>query len=660
MDYYRIISSLKIFLLNTFIQRHKGLFAFVASLFFATFLCATASRLEVRDAIIANEQHNIEAKMKKQVKSLALGEWKTIIDDSLFSLIRRTELYRGKVSVTVYEDDLVRLSVLPDLSVFISSGLLGYVDEAIFLSLSDNLRRAKNINEERELYLSAFLAFELARFAVDLDVSKYQRSPFSSLDELSKRLLPSDFFLLDEMAASLLKVAGYGSDVMASHLERLQQIMNGTFASSYFFDEFLLKNLYARSKRIEDVKENIEQFAEEVLSVLFALNGQQNLGELVQSLELLEAVYPNSLYLLRLKTLASHSLYMESFDVATLEFVPFLPLAVLGHVYAKKYYLPLEKNFNESHPSPSKDTKKWETLQQEAIAFYKEYLVAIRDESMASSYLALLASRLFEKQGVAKGKEIAKAMLGEKDIVFATSLLQGNTNLINVEKLNYAFFIDSLNMNNAENAVATEKNTLASILQDALERGEERCGDGFLKKGHFFDERLILYNHILASKKVGKNKKDLQSSIATLKKKAIVADKKKTISIRQLKIGESTDELTRLWGEPSSIVYNYYFERWIYNHLKAMAVISSYAENPAVMEIILFSKSPVSLQGNIRIGDDRKTFETQFGSPSYKAGDCDVYFYGKESLCVLYSAGNIIKSIFIFHSTLKDKVSERE
>ncbi len=661
MGYYRIISYIKKILLAVLLQRKERLvclllaFASLTPIFSVVPLGASSSRLDLRDALIKTERQNINEIMKKKLQNKAIGEWQAIIDDSLFSLIRRTELYRGKVGVVVYEDDVVALSILPDFSVFISSGLLGYIDEAIFLSLSDNLRRAKNINEERELYLSAFLAFEVARVALDIDVSKYQNTPTLTLRELSQQLLPIDFFLIDEMAASLLKIAGYSSNLMVEHLERLKETVDGSFVSSYSFDEFLLKNVDARRKRILEEKESIEHLAEEVLSVLFALNSQEALGELVQSIELLETSYPSSLYLLRLKTLTRHSLYLESVARTTKrEFVPFLPTAVLGHTYAKRYYLPLDENITEPNSSNVNNSGQCEVFRQGALSLYREYLETIRDESMASSYLALVGSLLDDEANNDKKKETAQTILAEKDVITASTLLQDNADLLTVEKINYAFFTTLLKMNSKENDVATERNAFIAFLKSALSTSEENA-TSCLKKGHFFDERLILYNYIVASSVAHKKREELNSSITLLKSKSIGTNGKKTLNIRRLKIGASTDELTQQWGEPSSIVYNYYFERWIYNHLKAMAVISSYAENPAVIEIILFSKSPASLQGNIRVGDNRKTLEAQLGSPSYKAGDCDVYFYGRESICTLYSSENIIKSISIFRSILNEK-----
>jgi len=628
----------------TFFARIKKTCAF-AFLLFSYFLSLSShlayaeqdvaifSTLELRDAIISSEAQHIASMRQKKISSSKLGEWQAIIEDSLFDLIRRTEVYRDTVSITVYEADEVDISILPNLAIFISSGLLGYIDEYIFLNLSDNLRRAKNINDERTLFFSSFVAFEVARFALDIDVARalshhQKKAKEKSTTKKSTTVLLqdfslndfslNDFSLVDEVASALLKVAGFSPSLMREHLERLKHIAQGSFVSSYPLSPFLLKNLDARLGALETSQENIEHLAEEVRSILFSLNAQEGLADLVQNISLLESSYPNSLYLKRLKALASHSAYLE--NITKLRCLPVLPLSILGHTYSKRYYLPLiqyieeqlaKNNLNENtlnlFPSSSNKENEEKALKvkDEALSFYTEYLDAIKDDSMKDAYLAL----------------------------------SNESSLSSVPQAN------------------------ASLCQGTLQLNKEKTED-FLKTGHYFDERLILYNNILHSLTQQAKTEDVASSIASLKKMTCgkvkdVANKdatnNKNLIIRGLKIGDNTDELTRIWGEPSNIVYNYYFERWSYRHLKAMAVISSYAEEPAVRQIVLFATSPASLQGNIRCGDERRSLEAQFGSPSYKAGDCDVYFYGSESICIFYSSHNIIKSILIFRTQASNK-----
>ena len=68
------------------------------------------------------------------------------------------------------------------------------------------------------------------------------------------------------------------------------------------------------------------------------------------------------------------------------------------------------------------------------------------------------------------------------------------------------------------------------------------------------------------------------------------------------------------------------------------------------MQIILLPYSTVSLKNDVRVGDDRKTFEKTFGKSIYKAADYEIYFYEEKAIHVLYSSGNMVRSIAIFQA----------
>mgnify|MGYP006979603539 CR=1 FL=1 len=146
------------------------------------------------------------------------------------------------------------------------------------------------------------------------------------------------------------------------------------------------------------------------------------------------------------------------------------------------------------------------------------------------------------------------------------------------------------------------------------------------------------------------DKKKIANLLGTLQDKTLAKNRNNTLSIRSLKIGDSVDKMTKLWGEPSKIIYNYYFERWTYNHLKTSCIVSSYSIPPSVVTIILLPTSPVSLIGDIRVGDERGAFEKQFGKPSYRSGNYDVYLYEDKAIHIFYSTLNVICSIAVFPS----------
>ena len=600
------------------LMKIKCVFFFVALSLSSIF--ANVSTLEVRNSIMAKLRDNIEKRRENKLEAKDIGAWHAIIEDVLFALFRRTEVFRGKLDLIICKDNEAVVEVYPNGTVIISSGLLEYIDESIFFSVSDNVRKAKNINLYRELYLASFLSFEISRFALDVDAQNWVSNKGATQSNIREELKDEDVYKLDEFSAVLMRVAGYQDNLIEEHLERLKN----SSGSSYFPNK--IKNIDARLKKLIAKKDGIEKISDELLSIIFQINTQQGADDVMQSLELLQAYYPLSLYFLRLSAIASSSLYIEKCSTPSL--IPLLPAAIIGATYAEAYYAPLEKKIKDT--SFSYNEKKVEAqiskILQNTLDLYKEYLDKIIEEPLLSSYIALAS--------MSEDKDIRKTGIDR-----AVFFLEDSTFSI-MEKTNYAIALSA-----SPTHIQKSLNILKSILKDDKKQNNE----GILTNTYFFDERLIAYNYaIILAKSKDKDKKELEYAMEVLKSKTYAKTSGNSLVIRKLKIGDTTDALTKLWGEPSSIVYNYYFERWIYRHLKTMAVISSYSTPPSVMEIIISPYSTVSLQGGIRAGDDKKTFESQFGSAVYRSGDAYVYFYGNEAIAVFYSSESLIRSISIF------------
>ena len=553
-------------------------------------LVGAKSRLEIRRELSSIAQDSVREKSKNE----DVGEWKDIAIDVLFALLRKTEVYRDKQELHILEDKEVSCAMFPDGSVFISTGLFEYIDEILFLTLltSENVRKAKNLNFEREAFLAPFIAFEVARFALDIDVNNFIANkknipPFS--------LSTEDVFVIDEFASILLRVAGYNDNLMEEHLARLSE---STSSQSYLLQTNVQLSIGERLNKLVSSRQAIEKTTEEISNILFQMNTQKGMEEGLQSIELLKASYPSSLYFLRLEAIANHSIYLESLNPSTSALIPLLPVAIIGYTYAEKYYVNLENKL-KSVPFLSNDQdeslKVSSSILAKAIFLYEQYNDCIEDFSMLSSYFTLLS---IDKDVV----EEVKAKMERK-----------NTSLI--EKINYAIVL----LNSGQNVQKA-----ISLLEEALKK--IKLKENTLYEGIFFDERLVLYDYAIALSKIKKLNK-ITTVVRELKSKLYVDRNDEPLVVRGLKIGNTTDELTKLWGEPSSIIYNYYFERWFYNDLKALVVVSSYATPPLVMQIILLPYSTVSLKNDIRVGDDRKTFEKTFGKATYKACDYEVYFY---------------------------------
>ena len=584
-----------------------------------SFSFAAKSRLELRRELMSLARPAIETSLKNRIKLQDIGEWKDVASDVLFALLRKTEIYRGQQNLYVIDESEASLAIYPDGSIFINTGLFEYIDEKLFLIVSENVRKAKNLNLEREAFLAPFIAFEVSRFALDVDLNNFiasgKNSPAFSLS-------PEDVFMIDEFASILLRIAGYSGNIMEEHLSRLKND-EAYSQKNVSTEERLNKLSYARQA--------IEKTSEEISNIIFQLNTQRGIGEGLQTIELLKASYPSSLYFLRLEAVANHSLYLESLNQATSPLLSLLPVAIIGYSYAEKYYINLENKLKVV-PFLSNDQderlKMNASFLEKSIFLYEQYNDAIEDFSMLSSYFTLL---------IATGEEKSKATAIEE---VKTKMERKNTSLI--EKVNYAIVLLTTGQS-AQKAI--------SLLEETLKKINTEEEQNTLSEGIFFDERLVLYDYAIALSKLKKvNKQKINSLISELKSKLYVNKNDEALLVRGLKIGNTTDKLTELWGEPSSIIYNYYFERWFYNYLKALVVVSSYSTPPLVMQIILLPYSTVSLKNDVRVGDDRKTFEKTFGKSIYKAADYEIYFYEEKAIHVLYSSGNMVRSIAIFQA----------
>ena len=593
----------------------KKIKLYITIVFLLNALCVFSNIKNVRESLMIKLNSDLKEKEKTILSTKELGEWNSIIEDTLFLLIRKTEVYRGQVKFKVYQNNEISISMFPDSSIYISSGLIEYIDEYIFLSLSDNVRRAKNINATRQEYLAQFLSFEVARFALDIDVNNFEKNPKNL-----RQLKDSDVFTLDEFATIFLGLAGYSITKTIDHFERIKDAL---LTSSYTFDK-VYENIPSRLNKLKD---KIEDLSEEISTFLFQINTQQGMSELLENLQALKDAYPSSLYFLRLEAIIASSIYLEQvLKEKYLNPIPLLPVAVMGNVYAHTY-IELEKKLADSTLNTTQRSEIAQEHLKKALLLYEEYLERIEDDSMLSSYLALTS---FSKTQETQKKSLDKAL----------KALENEVSVI--EKVNYALILSSSQ---------THSQKARELLETEIANLTEKRSDFALKNGIFFDERLILYNYILLLVKEKKqDKKKIAHLLETLQNKTLAKNRNNTLSIRSLKIGDSVDKMTKLWGEPSKIIYNYYFERWTYNHLKTSCIVSSYSIPPSVVTIILLPTSPVSLIGDIRVGDERGTFEKQFGKPSYRSGNYDVYLYEDKAIHIFYSTLNVICSIAVFPS----------
>ena len=167
----------------------------------------------------------------------------------------------------------------------------------------------------------------------------------------------------------------------------------------------------------------------------------------------------------------------------------------------------------------------------------------------------------------------------------------------------------------------------------------------FVTTGFPADERLIRCNYFRILKKLN-NKigaaKERQWLIDVLKAPAAVVP----IVLRNVSVGDTVDKLLSAWNKPSTIIYNYYSERWLYRLLNTELIIRSKDGDGTVLQMSIGFPSSLTLFNDIRTGDSREAFEKVCGKPMYRS--CDALIYHKQGnlLQVMYG-NNKIRNITI-------------
>ena len=167
----------------------------------------------------------------------------------------------------------------------------------------------------------------------------------------------------------------------------------------------------------------------------------------------------------------------------------------------------------------------------------------------------------------------------------------------------------------------------------------------FVTTGFPVDERLIRCNYFRILKKLNNKTgaaKERQWLADILKEPETVVP----IVLRNVSVGDTVDKLLSAWNRPSSIIYNYYSERWFYGLFNTELIVRSKDGDGAVLQISIGFPSSLTLFNEIRTGDSRETFEKICGKAVYRS--CDALIYHKQGnlLQVIYG-NNKVRNITI-------------
>ena len=263
---------------------------------------------------------------------------------------------------------------------------------------------------------------------------------------------------------------------------------------------------------------------------------------------------------------------------------------------------------------------------EQAKKAYNDYLAMIYEAGIASSYAYLLASSplTHERDAVLTIAEQADLFHAGADDKTA--------------RANYAVLLY---------LVGKDYTKAQQLLTDCLHSTVRKTTGKvlFLTTGFPADERLIRCNYFRILKKLNNKTgaaKERQWLADILKEPKTVVP----IVLRNVSVGDTVDKLLSAWDRPSSIIYNYYSERWLYRLLNAELIIRSKGGDGSILQMSIGFPSSLTLFNEIRTGDSRESFEKVCGKAVYRSCDALMYHRQGNLLQVIYG-NNKIRNITI-------------
>ncbi len=600
------IATKKIICLIIFLFLTFALFAFDSS----------ESVLKLRQVAMEQYRQEISLAASHEIPAEDLGGWNEILNSTLFLLIRKTELYRGRMRILIEQNDNARCRIYPDGTILISTAIFDYIDAKLADTQNLSPRRIKNFNIEREKMLASFLAHQVANFAEENLLLQFSKQKTITKEELKKSNLKAD-----EFAVAILKLAGYDSNLFYNHLEELKQIRQDASKVKNFTSFF--EEHFDPQTRIGNLLKNInnaETIADEVSAILESLqNGTLNsLEDAKQRTLALQSNWQTNIYFKRLSCIISHKKYADGLSEKNL--LPAFPVSMHATNSVNEAFkiLNLEKE-KLAIPQTEISFKNQNGIKNineydEAVRAYKFYLNSIEETGILSSYALLLSVSDNLKERADAFTIAEKAYLTE------------NKSGSFVAALNYATLLYSTGKNYTEPKIIMEE-----ILNSVH---ENKNASLFLRQGVLIDERILLFNYArilfgLGEIEEAENIKD------RLKRILFSQDEYETIFFKKISLGSTTDELIEYWGEPPLIEYNYFLEKWHYSFLNAIAVISQ-KQSGSVEKIIIRLNSNLTMPDDLRVGESRRAFEQVFGKPIYYSGDFKTYFYKGNKIQIFF------------------------
>ena len=576
---------------------------------------------DARSSAMEPYRSEIAAASRSEISAESAGVWYDILDSALFMLIRKTELYRGSMRLLIEENSAVKCRIYPDGTILVSTGIFDYIDAKLANSQNVSPRKIKNFNTERENLLAPFLAYEAAHFS--FEGGRPSLSETDLKKDTAKELIKRHNLKADAFAVILLKLAGYQPHLFYDYLNELKKIEKDSVNYKNFVSFF--KENYPPQKRLEALLKTADETdatASEVSYILTAMQSEdKNADEDArQRCSGLKNNFPDNIYFKRLAALLFHKSWLTGLQHNEKKLLTALPYA--AHITDE-----IAGAFKILETAPE-TFKTGQTVLREqknkipgsaaayngALKAYGEYLEAVYEPAAASAYASLL---FYSDNPDEKARAIPLA-----ETAAANGLSFDNY----AASINYAALL----------YLSGRDYTKAKLLSESVLNAKKNktANSLFLRTGSMIDERLVLYNYAAMLSGLGETNK-----AATIKEKLktlITFDgKAEPFPLKKVKIGDSADELIEYWGKPPVIEYNYFLETWIYGHLNAEVLIRTRSDN-LIEKIKILQDSVLSLPEDLRIGENRRAFESVFGSPVYYAADSEIYFYKGVRIQILY------------------------
>ncbi len=586
------------------------------------------SILFLRTSAMETYRKEIAEASINEIKAEDIGVWYDVLEAALFMLIRRTELYRGRMRLLIEDSRNAKCKIFPDGTVLISTAVFDYIDAKLAASQNTSPRRIKSFNGERENMLASFIAFEAAGFALD-NTLLYLNNP----ERVSDPAIIKRYNLqADRFAVILLKLAGYNPQLFFTYLEELKTIQTDS-VNAKNFDAFFTA-AFSPQQRIGALLKTADEadvLADEFAYVIDAIQNEDEntIEDAAQRILGLQKNYPDSLYVKRLAALTLHKKWEKGLSSGEEKIITAYPAAMqICKTVNKQFAILTDKPEMLVLNRTSVQNKKEEipgniNEYDEAVRAYKAYLNSIYESGAASSYSMLL----FYSPN-ANDKAVAVSLAEQ------AALNEHNTESMTAYS-NYAGLL----------YLSGKDYTKAKMILETILTFKENKDLLFLRTGKIIDERIIFYNYTVMLFGLSENVK-AEKMREKLKNLIFPLDEYSPITVKKIKLGDDIDDLTEYWGTPNTIKYNYFSEKWKYDFLNAEITVDT-KQNGTIEKIAIFKDSVLSLPNDLRTGEPKKTFEAFFGKPLYYAGDTAVYFYKANKIHVLY-INDYIRIIYLF------------